>query len=157
MTVIAVVLLLLGLVLLVAPAYLRTHGVLRTIGLAGFITGILLALTGAGAGLALTLLVALVIAVVVGGLCLIAGRLALRASRRRARCGAEGLLGHVGVVRTALDPVGQVAIDGELWRARRSWAEADHAAPAQGEPVVVDRVHGLTLSVRRAEIWEVEQ
>ena len=84
-------------------------------------------------------------------------RKALAASRRRARCGAEGLVGHVGVVRLPLDPLGHVLVDGELWRARRSWAEEDEPPPAAGEAVVVDRVQGLTLSVRRAEEWEVER
>jgi membrane protein implicated in regulation of membrane protease activity len=60
------------------------------------------------------------------------------------------------VVRRSLDPLGQVAVDGELWRARRSWAEAEVPPPGEGEAVVVDRVEGLTLSVRRAEVWEVE-
>lgn len=76
-------------------------------------------------------------------------------SRRQAQCGAEGLIGRVGIVRRAIDPLGDVAVDGELWRARRAWASEDEPAPAEGERVVVDSVHGLTLLVRRAEEWEV--
>jgi membrane-bound ClpP family serine protease len=48
-----------------------------------------------------------------------------------------------------------IAIDGELWRARRSWASEDEA-PEAGDTVIVDRVDGLTLSVRPAEVWELE-
>ena len=59
-------------------------------------------------------------------------RKVLTVSRRRARCGAEGLIGHLGVVRRSLDPVGHVAIDGELWRARRCWGEEDEPAPGEG-------------------------
>jgi len=44
--------------------------------------------------------------------------------------------------------------DGALWRARRSWEDDDHAL-AVGDHVVVERVHGLTLSVRRADEWEL--
>jgi membrane protein implicated in regulation of membrane protease activity len=84
-------------------------------------------------------------------------RKAYLATHRPVSCGAEGLVGHVGVVSRSLDPVGHVAIDGELWRARRSWAEEDEPPPREGDAVVVDHVHGLTLSVRRAEIWEVER
>ena len=83
-------------------------------------------------------------------------RKVLTVSRRRVRGGADGLIGHVGVVRRPLDPVGQVAIDGELWRARRCWGEEDEPAAGEGDPVVVNQVLGLTLSVRRAEVWEVE-
>jgi membrane-bound serine protease (ClpP class) len=79
------------------------------------------------------------------------------AGRRRARCGAEGLVGRLGVVRRPLDPQGQILVEGALWRARRSWAEEDEPPPAEGDPVVVDHVEGLTLSVRRAELWEVER
>jgi membrane-bound serine protease (ClpP class) len=95
----------------------------------------------------------LVLSIMLGVVCT---RKVLAVSRRRARCGAEGLVGHVGVVRRPLDPVGQVAIDGELWRARRCWSEEDEPAPREGDPVVVNQVLGLTLSVRRAEVWEVE-
>jgi len=78
------------------------------------------------------------------------------AARRRDRCGAEGLIGHVGVVRRPLDPVGTVIVDGELWNARRSSIIDDDAAPDAGESVVVERVQGLMLTVRRAERWEIE-
>ena len=44
-------------------------------------------------------------------------------------------------------------VDGALWRARRSWAEDDEELEA-GDPVVVERVSGLTLGVRKAEEWE---
>ncbi len=71
------------------------------------------------------------------------------------RCGAEGLVGRLGVVRRQLEPVGQVSLGGEIWRARRSCPE-DGEPPREGEAVVVDRVDQLTLCVRRAEIWEVE-
>jgi membrane protein implicated in regulation of membrane protease activity len=107
-----------------------------TLGL--FILGAALALTAAAA------------------LALVALREARAVSRRQAQCGAEGLIGHVGIVRRRIDPLGDVAVDGELWRARRAWATEDEPSPAEGERVVVDSVHGLTLLVRRAEEWEVE-
>jgi membrane protein implicated in regulation of membrane protease activity len=49
-----------------------------------------------------------------------------------------------------------VFVDGALWRARRSWGEPDDAVPLHdGDRVVVERVDGLTLSVRAAEEWEL--
>lgn len=83
-------------------------------------------------------------------------RVTRAASLRPVQCGAEGLVGHVAIVRRSLDPLGEVAVGGELWRARRSWADEDEALPVEGDAVVIDRVHGLTLCVRPAEPWEVE-
>jgi membrane-bound serine protease (ClpP class) len=57
------------------------------------------------------------------------------------------------VVRNWAGPDGQVFVDGALWRARRSWAD-DEKELGEGDSVVVERVSGLTLAVRRAEDWE---
>ena len=81
---------------------------------------------------------------------LVAMRAALRASHRRVRSGAEGLIGRVGEVRSP----GQVFLDGALWRARL-WAADEDTTLARGDQIVVERVDGLTLTVRRAEEWEV--
>lgn len=150
-----VVLLISGLALVVVELALPTHGVLATTGAAAVIAGLVLAIFGAIGGIVGALLLAAPVIAGLGALALLALRLALAADGEPARCGAEGLLGHVGVVRRPLDPTGRVAIDGELWRARRSWASEDEA-PEAGEPVVVDRVDGLTLTVRPAEVWELE-
>ena len=103
----------------------------------------------------LVILGAALVLATAAALALVTLREARAVSRRQAQCGAEGLIGHVGIVRRSIDPLGDVAVDGELWRARRAWATEDEPAPAEGEPVVVDCVHGLTLLVRRAEEWEV--
>jgi membrane-bound ClpP family serine protease len=157
MTVLTLALLLLGLVLLVAEAHLPSFGMLGTAGVAALVSGIVLAVVGAGGSVALGLGLGLPVAA--GGLALgfVATRKARAAGRLQARCGTEGMVGRLGVVRRPLDPQGHVLIDGALWRARRSWAEEDELPPAEGDPVVVDHVQGLTLSVRRAEVWEVER
>ena len=56
------------------------------------------------------------------------------------------------MVRSWSDGVGQVFVDGALWRARPSVLE--EAELSEGDSVVVERVTGLTLAVRRAEDWE---
>ena len=157
MTALILALLILGPALLVAEAHLPTYGALGTAGAVAILAALVLAVVDAGGSLVVAFAVALPIAAVlaVGGV--LAVRQVRAVGRQRPRGGAEGLIGHVGVVRRPLDPVGHVMVEGELWRARRSWAEEDEPPPAEGEPVVVDRVQGLTLSVRRAEIWEVEQ
>jgi membrane-bound ClpP family serine protease len=151
-----VALLLSGLAALVVEAHVPSYGISGSLGLAAVIAALLLAVTASGGSLALAIAATVPIAAAAGALGTIAVRKAVATRHRRAHCGAEGLVGHVGVVRRPLDPLGHVFVDGELWRARRSWAEEDDPVPREGEPVVVDRVNGLTLSVRRAEIWEVE-
>jgi membrane protein implicated in regulation of membrane protease activity len=72
------------------------------------------------------------------------GYLILRGSLGPSRVGADGLIGARGVVRSALEPHGQVQIGGELWRAR---AVTPGERVEAGRPVEVRAVHGLTLLV----------
>jgi membrane protein implicated in regulation of membrane protease activity len=66
----------------------------------------------------------------------------LRLARRRSSVGAHTLIGRRAVVVRALDPEGQVAIDGERWTARS-------ATPVPVDaPVVIESIEGLTLAVR---------
>jgi membrane-bound serine protease (ClpP class) len=48
---------------------------------------------------------------------------------------------------------GQVFVDGALWRAKLSPMDGDDELDA-GDAIVVERVSGLTLAVRKAEEWE---
>lgn len=148
-------LLVLGAVLLVAEAHLPSFGALGVAGIAALVTGAALAVDAAGGGVALVVALALAIGVGAGALLFYAVRASLPLARARARTGAEALVGHVGVVRQAPAPLGQILVDGALWRARPCWEEDDKALRV-GDHVVVERVSGLTLSVRRAEEWELE-
>ena len=153
MTALAVALLVTGAVLLVAEAHLTSYGVFGIAGTLALVAGGVIAVAEAGGSVVLALALALPVAAGVAALVLIAARKALAARRLRPRSGAAGLIGRVGVVRHAPAPVGDVLVEGELWRARTSWAE--EPALCEGEHVVIEQVHGLTLAVRRAEEWEV--
>jgi membrane-bound serine protease (ClpP class) len=59
--------------------------------------------------------------------------------------GSEELVGAKAVVRSPLDPVGHVFVQGALWRARA----ADSDEFQVGDEVVVEKVDGLTLTVSR--------
>lgn len=150
-------LLVLGAVLLVAEAHLPSFGALGVAGIAALVTGAALAVDAAGGGVALVVALALAIGVGAGALLFYAVRASLPLARARARTGAEALVGHVGVVRQAPAPLGQILVDGALWRARPCWEEEDTPALREGDHVVVERVTGLTLAVRRAEEWELER
>jgi membrane-bound serine protease (ClpP class) len=156
MTALIIALLVLGAALLVAEAHVVSYGVLGISGVALLAIAGVLAVDTAGGSVALALALVLPVAAVTVALVVLAGRKALEVARRRPGGGVDGLIGRVGVVRREVAPLGDIFVDGELWRARRSWAEDGHAL-REGEHVVVESVHGLTLSVRRAEEWEMLQ
>ena len=157
MTALGVSLLLIGATLVVVETHVPSLGVLGAPGLVALVAGSVLAVGGLGGGLAVVLVTALLIAFAGAGLLAIATRKGAAARRRRVRTGSEGLIGRVGVVRSWGEPTGRVLVDGALWRARRSWHDADEDEHElhEGDPVVVERLSGLTLAVRRAEEWEL--
>jgi membrane-bound serine protease (ClpP class) len=154
MTAVVIALLVTGAALLIAEAHVASYGLLGLAGAVALAGGVGLALDAGGVSLWLILVLAAAMAAGLASLGLVATRAALRMRRRRALGGSQGLIGRVGVVRRELAPVGVVAVMGELWRARPAWSEIE-SAPLEGEDVIVEQVHGLTLWVRRAEEWEV--
>jgi membrane-bound serine protease (ClpP class) len=155
MTALGLTLLIAGAVLLIVEAHVPTLGALGGPGVIALGAGALLAVGGLGAGLALSLLIAVVL--VVGGLGVLAltVRKGLAVRRRRVRAGPERLVGRLGVVRRWQEPCGKVLVDGALWQARRSWPEEEQPELHEGDAVVVERLDGLTLAVRPAERWEL--
>ena len=154
MSTLGVLLVIVGAALMVAEAHVATHGLLATAATASLAAGLVLALSGAGAPLGLVLGAGALAAL--GGLALAAVivRSSLAVRRRRVRSGAPALVGRIATVRTVPAPLGQVQVDGALWRARLWTLEQDEPL-AEGDAVVVDRVDGLTLTVRPAEEWEM--
>ena len=151
MTTLGFALLLAGAALVVAEAHVP-GGVLGAAGGAALIAGGVLVIAALGGGAAIAVPVGVALGLGAGAWTLLAARTAGSARRTRVRAGAEGLCGQVGVVRSWNEPAGQVFVDGALWRARPC-LEDDLTV---GDPVVVERVNGLVLSVRRAEEWEID-
>jgi membrane-bound ClpP family serine protease len=150
MTALGFALLAVGAALVVVEAHVP-GGVFGVAGGIALIAGGIVTVGALGGGLALALPVALGIAVAVAGWMLLVVTKTTAARRTRVRAGPEGLSGQIGTVRQWGDGAGRVFVDGALWRARTDWTDA----LATGDPVVVERVRGLTLSVRRAEEWEL--
>jgi len=149
---IGVALVLVGAGLLVAEAHVP-GGVLGVTGGLALAAGTALAIAGAGGALGLVL-AGVVAVLAVSGLWLgLITRKAIATRRLRSSSGREALSGRMGVVRSWAGASGQVFVDGALWRAQRSLADED-ADLGAGDSVVVERVNGLTLGVRRAEEWE---
>jgi membrane-bound ClpP family serine protease len=150
-----IILVVMGAALMVAEAHVPSHGALGTGAAAALTVGVVLALSGAGAPGAAV--VAAGVAVALAGLALawMLLKTSLAAHRLAVRSGPRTLVGRVATVRSLPAPVGQVQIDGALWRARLWDLEEEGVPVAEGTAVVVESVDGLTLTVRPAEEWEV--
>jgi membrane-bound ClpP family serine protease len=158
MTALGVTLLIVGALVIVIEAHVPTLGVLGGPGVIAVGVGTVLAVGGLGGGIALGLISALLVVTAAVSVLAVTLRKGLAVRRRAVRAGPEHMIGHVGVVQSWAEPSGKVLVDGALWRARHSWPddEVDEELH-EGDPVVVERLTGLTLGVRRAEDWELSQ
>jgi membrane-bound serine protease (ClpP class) len=147
-------LVLIGVVLVVAEAHVP-GGVLGVAGGIALIIGGVMAIAALGGGAALALPVGIGLGAGAGGWALVVARKTTTARRGRIQAGTEALCGRIGVVRGWSEPAGQVFVEGALWRARHDDWAGDEESLREGDPVVVERVTGLTLSVRRADEWEL--
>jgi membrane-bound serine protease (ClpP class) len=141
-----VLLLLLAMALIVAEAHLATGGALGIAGVAALVaSGLLLYDTDSEAfGASPPVVVAT--AVLVGGLLAFATQRVVAAHRvEPVRTGWEEMVGAEGDVRLPLEPVGQVFVEGALWRARGA---EEGTRIGVGNRVRVQSVEGLTLVVR---------
>jgi membrane-bound ClpP family serine protease len=154
MSTLGVILVVMGAALMVAEAHLPSHGALATGAVAALTAGVVLVLSGAGA--AGGAVVAVGVAVALAGLALAWLLLvkSLAVGRLAVRGGTRALAGRVATVRIVPAPIGQVQLDGALWRARM-WELEGGVPVAEGSAVVVESVDGLTLTVRPAEEWEM--
>jgi membrane-bound serine protease (ClpP class) len=149
---IGLLLVLVGAVLVAAEAHMPSHGVLGTAAVISLALGVGLALSGAGAATLTAIAAAVAVALVGACWMLVLVRKVMAARRMRVR---DSLVGRVGVVRAAPEPLGQVFVNGALWRARVWGLDEDEKPLVRGDACVVERVEGLTLTVRPAEEWEL--
>jgi membrane-bound ClpP family serine protease len=159
MTALGVALMVIGAIVVVVEAHVPSMGILGGPGVVALGVGSVLAISGLGGGLALGVVTALIVVAASAAVVAVSLRKGLAVRQRRIRTGPEGLIGHVGIVHSWADPAGKVLVDGALWRACRSWPEDEDPDEQRelhaGDPVVVERMSGLTLAIRRAEEWEV--
>lgn len=175
MTALGVSLLLIGAIVIAVEAHVPSLGALGGPGVVALGAGAVLAVSGLGGGIALGIASAVLLVSVATLVLAVSVRKGLAVRRIRVRTGPEGLVGHVGVVHSWIEPTddspaaqpgeagrrahgggeGKVQVDGALWQARRSWGEEDAGELHAGDPIVVEQLSGLTLSVRPAEEWEI--
>jgi membrane-bound serine protease (ClpP class) len=142
-----VLLLLAGVAMIIGEAHLPTHGILGASGVAALIaSGLLLYDTNTSA-FEISPVVVVVVGVLLGGSLAFAVQRAVAARHQPKRTGWEEMIGAIGEVREPLDPVGQVFVQGALWRAELTGANGDGRELGRGVRVRVESVEGLTLHV----------
>jgi len=144
-TIVGIILLLAGLALIIAEVHLPTGGVLGISGVVALVASGLLLYNTDSDQFGISAPVVIVVGVLLGGMIFFATQRVVAAHRRGVLTGWEEMIGAVGDVRVALDPIGQVFAEGALWRAER----AEEGPPIQpGYTVRVDSIEGLNLRVR---------
>jgi membrane-bound serine protease (ClpP class) len=137
-----VLLVLLGIVLFVLEATVTSYGILAIGGVAAMTLGSLMLVKAEVPFLQISWTVILPVVAGAAAFTLLIVGMGVRAMRRKPTTGSEGMIGLVGVAKTALTPHGHVLVHGELW-------DAVSDQPLQpGDHAQVTRVEGLTLHVK---------
>lgn len=137
-------LILFGIILLIAEIKVVSHGVLSIGGVVSLILGSLMLIEAPEADLRISWMVIIPVVATTTGFFAFAVAAGVRAQMRQPSTGQEGIVGAIGVVRSPCDPVGQVFVRGELWR-----AQSDGGPLKEGERVRVVAMENLTLKVTR--------
>jgi membrane-bound serine protease (ClpP class) len=142
----AVVLLLASFALMILEAKFASHGVLAAAGVASLIFGLATLVDGPIPELRVHTATALGAGLGFGVISFGLAWVAVRARRGKVLTGPQAMIGGTAIVRTPLNPTGQVEIRGELWQA----ALRGHESLAVGAVVSVSAVEGLVLVVEPA-------
>lgn len=136
-----VLLYILGIVFFILEATVTSYGLLAIGGVVSMILGSLMLIKSDAEFFQISWSVIIPVIVTTAALSLFIVGMGVRALRRSPQTGSEGMIGAVGVAKTALHPDGKLAIHGELWDA------VSDQPVEQGTSAKVLRVEGLTLYV----------
>jgi membrane-bound serine protease (ClpP class) len=142
----AIVLLLAAVVLIILEAKFGSHGILALAGVVSLVFGLATLVDGPIPELRVHTATAIGAGLGFGGISFGLAWIALRARRGKLLTGPQAMIGGTAVVRTPLNPTGQVEIRGELWQA----SLRGDASLAVGSIVSVRTVEGLVLIVEPA-------
>ncbi|HEX2836318.1 MAG TPA: nodulation protein NfeD [Thermoanaerobaculia bacterium] len=138
-------LILLAFILFAAEAKFTSYGVLGTGGALCMVLGAMMLVDGPIPELRVNLVTAIAVTIPIALIAVFLMTLVLRAQKHRVATGSEGMIGEIGVARTALAPEGKVFVHGELWNARAK------SEVAEGARVRVREVDGLRVIVEAAD------
>jgi membrane-bound serine protease (ClpP class) len=137
----ALVLILVAFALFALEAKFAAHGVLAIGGVICMVFGALLLVDGPIPEMRVNVVTALSVSVPFAIIAVFLMTLVMRARKAHVATGREGMVGEIGVARTAVAPEGKVFVHGELWNATA-------AVPiGEGERVRVRSVDGLRVLV----------
>lgn len=140
-------LILLGIVLMIAEAFVPSFGALGLGGIAAFIIGSVMLIDTDLPGYGLSWALIIPVAVVSALFSFFVASMALRARRRPVVTGAEELVGTTGVALDDIAPEGWARVHSEQWRVRSK------VPIPRGSPIRVRARHDLVLDV---EPWQGE-
>jgi membrane-bound serine protease (ClpP class) len=136
-----VLLLILGIVFFILEATVTSYGLLAIGGVVSMTFGSLMLIKSDAEFFQISWAVIIPVIITTASVSLFIVGMGVRAMRRPPQTGSEGLIGSIGIAKTALCPDGKLSIHGELW-------DAVSDAPAEpGTSAKVLRVEGLTLYV----------
>lgn len=136
-------LIILGITFFVVEAFTPTFGAFTLAGIAALVFGSTILFNQPYEFLKVSLKIIIPLAVSLGLISSFLVTLAVKAHRRKITSGAEGLVGQTATARTNIAPKGKVFIHGEIWD-----AQSDEKI-RKGENVVVEKVEGLKLIVKK--------
>jgi membrane-bound serine protease (ClpP class) len=137
----AAALIVLAFVFFALEAKFQTHGALGIGGIVCMIIGAMLLVDGPIPEMRINWKTAVGVAFPFGAITIFLTTITMRARAAKVVTGEQGMIGMIGVTRSALTPQGKVFVNGELWNAIA-------LAPIKsGQPVRVRSVHGLTVEV----------
>lgn len=113
----AVLLLIAAIVLLILEAKVGGHGALAIAGILCLTFGTLTLVAAPVPEMGVSPWVAISVSLAFGGITWFLVRLAVRARKRKARIGADALVGSPAMAMEALAPQGHVQVEGEIWQA----------------------------------------
>lgn len=134
-------LVILGVAFLLLEISVTSYGLLALGGLTAMTLGGLFLIKSDAPFMQVSLSFLLPTVMAVGALVGVVAWMAVKGARGKPITGAEGMIGSIGIAKTALNPRGQITVQGEIWDA------VSEIPVRQGEAAEVMSIQGLTLHV----------
>jgi membrane-bound serine protease (ClpP class) len=133
----------LGVICLIAELFVTSFGLLGIAGIICFVLGSLILFDSPGETLIVPRGIILTVAITLGAAVLGVGYLVVKSQRQKPALGLSSLVGETGEVIEKIAPSGKIRLRGEIWN-----AESEETIDV-GETVVIVKVEGLRVWVRR--------